>query len=158
MKNNILLLFFFIYGTNAALAQSNSVVSGNTATGTSGLATYTVGQIVYKSFSGTNASATQGLQQPFEINALNVDEVPQIQLVASVYPNPTSGNLSLTIKEYDISNIHYQLYDSIGKIILNGQINQNETQIEMVNLPAALYFLKITKNQDNLKTFKIIKN
>lgn len=77
MKNNILLLFFFIYGTNAALAQSNAVTSGNTATGTAGSATYTVGQVAYKSFSGTNGSATQGVQHPFEISTLNVDDFPK---------------------------------------------------------------------------------
>ena len=158
MKNNIHLLIFFMYGTSIALAQSNSVASGNTATGSTGSATYTFGQIVYKSFIGTNASATQGVQQPFEISTLNVDEVPQIQLIASVYPNPTIGNLNLSIREFDISNIHYQLYDINGKIISNGQINQNETEIEMVNLPSALYFLKITNNENVLKTFKIIKN
>ena len=158
MKNNLILIIFLMFGTSIALAQSNAVTSGNTATGTAGSATYTVGQVAYKSFSGTNGSATQGVQQPFEISTLNVDEVPQIQLIASVYPNPTIENLTLTIKEFDISNIDYQLYDINGKIISNGQINQNETQIEMVNLPAALYFLKITNNQNVLKTFKIIKN
>ena len=77
MKNNILLIIFLMFGTSIALAQSKAVTSGNTATGTAGSATYTVGQVAYKSFSGTNGSATQGVQHPFEISTLNVDDFPK---------------------------------------------------------------------------------
>ena len=157
MKNNIILFVFFISGTLTSLAQSNIVVSGKNATGTNGSVTYTVGQIVYKAYSGSNGTVSQGVQQPFEISTLTAIDVPQIQLIVGVYPNPTFGNIILTVKEYDFRNLKYQLFDINGKTILTGKVKQNETKIEMSSLPSASYFLKIAEKNNVLKTFKIIK-
>lgn len=158
MKNNLLLLLFFISGTNIIQAQSNTVVSGSTATGSTGTATYTVGQIDYKAHSGTSGNASQGVQQSFEIFTLSSNDIPQIQLEAIIYPNPTVRNVVLSIKDFDFTNLDYQLYDSQGRILLSGKIIQNETQLELGNLSASNYFLHITRGGANIKAFKIIKN
>ncbi len=48
--------------------QSTIPTTGSTASGSGGTATYTVGQITYKTFSGTNGTVAQGVQQPYEIS------------------------------------------------------------------------------------------
>ncbi len=141
-----------------AQAQNNTVIAGGTATGITGSATYTVGQIVYKTETASSGTISQGNQQPFEIITLSTNDIPQIQLTASVYPNPTVQNITLSITNYDSSSLNYKLYDSLGKIISNGKITEIETQIEMSHLQTAIYFLKVTDATKELKTFKIIKN
>ena len=149
-----LCLFFLLTLVNA---QNNTVASGTTATGSTGSATYSIGQIVYQTNNGSSGTISQGMQQAFEIVTLSTNDVPQIQLVAIVYPNPTVQNVTLSIKDFDITNLNYQLFDIQGRIISNGKITQNETQIEMSHLQSAHYFLKVSQANKDLKTFKIIK-
>jgi hypothetical protein len=149
----VLVLFHFLVN-----AQSNTVVSGGRASGTTGSATYSIGQIDYTTNTGTSGTVSQGVQQAFEIITLSTNEIPQIQLTALVYPNPTVQNVTLLIKEYDLTNLNYTLFDIQGRVISNGKVTQNETQIEMTFLQSAQYFLKVSENNKHLKTFKIIKN
>jgi hypothetical protein len=53
--------------------------------------------------------------------------------------------------------LKFQLFDIQGRIISNGKITQNETEIEMTSLASAQYFLKISDSNSEIKTFKIIK-
>lgn len=154
-KTLIISLFLFHFLVNA---QSKTVVSGGTASGTTGSATYSIGQIDYTTNTGANGTISQGVQQAFEIVTLSTNDVPQIQLTALVYPNPTVQNVTLLIKDFDISNLQYTLFDIQGRVISNGKVIENETQIEMASLQSAQYFLKVSENNKDLKTFKIIKN
>lgn len=153
----LFILGFLLLGT-VLNAQNNTVTTGKTAIGTNGSATYSIGQIDYQTNSGSSGIISQGVQQAFEIVTLSTNDIPQIQLVATVYPNPTVQNITLAIKEYDLTDVAYTLFDLQGRIISNGKISQNETQIEMSHLQAAHYFLKVSKANKDLKTFKIIKN
>ena len=147
-----MLLFPFI-----CKAQNNTVASGATASGTTGSATYTVGQVVYFTNSSTTGTASQGVQQAFEITTLSSSEIPEIQLLASVYPNPTTQLVTLTVKNYDLTDLKYTLYDVLGKVIQTGLVFQEETPIDLGNQQAGLYFLKINNTTSELKTFKIMK-
>jgi hypothetical protein len=151
------LLFILLLFPLMLKAQNNIVSGGSKATGTNGSFTSTIGQVFYKTLNGTNGTVSQGVHQVFEILTLGTTEIPEIQLIASVYPNPAFQNITLSIKEYDLSNLSYKLYDIQGKIIESNKITQNETQIEITSLASAHYFLKINQNASNLKTFKIIK-
>lgn len=154
----IIITFFTLFSQLVVFSQSNTVTTGKTATGATGSATYSIGQIDYQTNSGSSGTISQGIQQAFEIVTLSTNDVPQIQLVATVYPNPTVQDITLTIKEYDLTNLEYTLFDLQGRIISNGKITQNETQIEMGHLSSANYFLKVSQANKDLKTFKIIKN
>jgi hypothetical protein len=56
-----------------------------------------------------------------------------------------------------VDNLSYQLYDMNGKLLQNRKVDGNETVITMGNLVPSTYFLKVTDNQKEVKTFKIIK-
>jgi len=75
----------------------------------------------------------------------------------TVYPNPTADNLTLQIKDFNNVKLTYQLFDMNGKLLENKKIIGNETSIVMSNLVPANYFLKVTKGNKEVKTFKIIK-
>lgn len=151
-------IFILLFAQTFVFAQNNAVATGGTATGTGGSATFSIGQVHYKSTSNSSATIAEGLQQAFEIVTLSTNNIPQIQLKASVYPNPTVQNVTLSITDFDLTDLQFTLFDITGKIISIGKVTQTETQIEMRQLSQANYFLKITKNNQDLKTFKIIKN
>ena len=155
-KKTITSVAFLLLGLGGLHAQESPTAAGGDATGTGGTASYSVGQVVYTTATGTNGSVAQGVQQPFEISVTVGIKETSINLELSVYPNPTTDYL--TLKVDDNSDLNYQLYDLQGKIIANKKVTNATTIIKMEELAKALYFLNVTKNNKVVKSFKIIKN
>ena len=148
-----------VQGLSALNAQESVNVSGGNAKGNGGSSSYSIGQLVYSSYTVSNGSVAQGVQQPYEISVVTgLDEAKEINLIFSAYPNPTFNNLTLEIKDTDLSNLRYQLYDINGLLLQSGLIVGNQTEIVMENLLPGIFFVKVTKGNKELKTFKIIKN
>ena len=141
-----------------AVAQQATVSSGNNANGSGGSSSYTVGQVVYTANSGSNGSVYQGVQQPYEISTLGTDEFPEINLNFSAYPNPTDEMLTLSVENYDTTELQFQLFDVAGKLVNSNKLSGSQTQINMRGNAKGMYLLSITKNSKTIKTFKIIRN
>jgi hypothetical protein len=151
-------LWLFI-GLTGLQAQNTISASGGNASGSGGSVSYTIGQVVYNTYTGTNGSAAQGVQQPFEISVVTgIEEALDISLEIMVYPNPATDFIKLKIKNYDVQNLRYMLYNINGSLLQDNKIVGNETNIVMSNYMSATYFLKVTDNNKVIKTFKIIKN
>ena len=146
-------------GLTGLQAQESINVTGSNALGSGGSASYSVGQVVYTTNTGTNGSVAQGVQQAFEISVVTgLEEAKGINLSVTAYPNPTNDFLTLSIGEFDISNLSYQLYDMNGKLLQKEKITGNQTSIVMSNLLPSTYFVKVIQGNKEVKTFKIIKN
>jgi hypothetical protein len=144
--------------TSVAQAQESINSSGGNATGNGGTVSYSIGQVVYSSNTGNDGSVAQGVQQPYEIITVGINEnEPKISL--SVFPNPIAENLILQVNEVEHSTLNFQLCDMQGKQLSKGQIIAKQTQINTASLSSATYFINVI-NQENQKvqTFKIIKN
>lgn len=145
-------------GLTGLQAQESVNATGGNASGNGGSTSYSVGQVVYTPHTGTNGSAAQGVQQPYEISVVTgIEEATGINLSVSAYPNPTTDYLTLSIVEFDISNLSYQLYDMSGKLLQSEKIIGNQTSIVVSNLVPATYFVKVIQGNKEVKTFKIIK-
>ncbi len=146
-------------GLTGLQAQESVNATGGNASGSGGSVSYSVGQVVYTTNTGTSGSVAQGVQQPYEISVVTaIEEAKGINLSVMAYPNPTTDYLTLSIDEFGISNLSYQLYDMNGKLLQNEQITGNQTSIVMSNLVPATYFVKVIQGNKEVKTFKIIKN
>ena len=147
------------FGLTGVQAQESVNATGGNASDSGGSVSYSVGQVVYTTNTGTTGSVAQGVQQPYEISVVTgLEEATGINLSVSAYPNPTTDYLTLRIGEFDISNLSYQLYDMNGKLIQSEKIIGNQTSIVMSNLVPANYFVKVIEGDKEIKTFKIIKN
>jgi hypothetical protein len=145
-------------GVTGLRAQESINAIGGNASGSGGSASFSVGQVVYQTYTGTTGSVAEGVQQPYEISVVTaIEEAKGINLAVMAYPNPTTENLTLSIDEFDISNLSYQLYDISGKLLQSEKITGNRTNITMGDLVPAVYFLKVSQNNNEVKTFKIIK-
>ena len=157
MKKLILGCCLLGWGT-ILFAQQGTVACGGEASGSGGTASYTIGQIDYVTATGSNGSVTQGIQQPFEIFVSVGEQVSNIKLTTSVYPNPTVETLVLKIENTEVTNFTYQLYDATGKILIENKAEGVETTINMSQLSSSYYFLKVLENKKEVKTYKVIKN
>jgi hypothetical protein len=160
MKKNhkkLLILLFLWIGLTQVQAQQAVITTGGNATGSGGSASYTVGQIAYSTATGSNGVETQGVQQPYELFIVGLDENPGIDLQLTVYPNPTPAEVTLNIGSLDPKTLEYRLFDANGKILKTQIIQRELTVVPMVNLPAGNYILKVLRGKSELRTFKIIK-
>ena len=146
-------------GLTGLQAQETIPATGGNALGSGGSASYTVGQMVYQTNTGTNGSVAEGVQQPYEISIVTaIEDANGINLSISAYPNPTFDYLTLEVKDFDFSNLTFQLYDIQGKLLQNEKITDRQSRVLMNNLLPASYFVKILEGNKEVKTFKIIKN
>ena len=138
-------------------AQQATIAAGGNASGSGGTAAYSVGQVVYTTHIGTNGSVAQGVQQAYEIYTVGIAETG-FNFSLQAYPNPTTDYLTLNLGKAELSTLNFQLYDIGGKLIESKKITSTTETILVENLPSATYFLKVTNNNNEVKTFKIIKN
>jgi hypothetical protein len=146
-----LLIASFAFGQDAVTA------TGGDASGSDGTVAYAIGQVVYTTSTGTNGSSAQGVEQAYEISITTGADETVIELNASAYPNPANDFLLLRIENFEQDKMEYQLLDMEGKLISGGALNSNETQISIGSLPCASYYLKITQQQKEIKSFLIVK-
>lgn len=157
MKKTTITISSLLFCT-IALAQQGTVAAGGDAAGSGGSASYSIGQIDYVSATDGSFSVNEGLQQPYEISIVTGISEANVQLSFAVYPNPTANSVVLDIKDLDVTNLTYALFDVQGKMIKSSRISSKQTTIPMEELSKASYFLKVTDNNKEIKTFKIVKN
>ena len=149
---------FILLGLGGLHAQESPTAAGGDASGSGGTAAFSVGQVVYTANTNASGTLSQGVQQAYEIFTLSIKET-ELNISLKAFPNPTLDNLTLQISDYNNEKLSYQLYDIQGRLLNNGQIEAQQTNIEMTSLPTAIYFINVV-NQENQKvqSFKIIKN
>ena len=155
MKRTILLVCL-LFATISTYSQETIPASGGDATGSGGTSSYSVGQLVYTTNTSSNGSVTQGVQQSIELFNLSNPELTVLTLTA--YPNPTTDYVVLALTNSTLTDLSYALYDLQGRLVHKGKVNEDTTQIPMQHLESAVYLLKVNQNNQELKSFKIIKN
>jgi len=158
MKHKKIKLSVLLLGIGiTAQAQQVTTATGGDASGSGGTVAYSVGQVVYTTNTDVSGTVSQGVQQPYEIFTVGIKET-ELNILLSVFPNPTAYNLTLQISDYNNEKLSYQLFDMQGKLLNNGQVTAQQVQINTANLPPATYFINVV-NQENkkIRSFKIIK-
>lgn len=105
-----------------------------------------------------NNSWNNNLRQTFYYSQNNFTGISENKLLlnAIIYPNPTSGLITVISILSPITNI--TVYDLTGNsvyTIKNNQI-QNSVQLDLSSLNNGIYFMNIQNENGQLKTFKII--
>lgn len=176
---SILSLIFlaFVHCVPSVLAQQSVNSAGGKTSGSGGNTYYSVGQVVFSNLNSGVGSVSQGVQQPFEIQAITgIESALGIQLLVSAYPNPAADFLILEIDattSFSNKSLRYQLYDMQGKLLIDKDISSTQTKIDMNILLPAIYFLNVSERKIDtyvtktnkskgeplmlLKTFRIIK-
>lgn len=144
----------FCLGT--AVAQNAVVPVGGTASGNGGTVTYTVGQIAVQTNSDGTVSISEGVQQPYEISVVGVDEYPSITLNAVLFPNPTQGNVQLTIDNLQFEG-EVKIFDLNGKFLFSKKIEGENTALDLSRYAPATYYVNVYSGKKMLKSFKVVK-
>lgn len=119
---------------------------------------YTAGtNFHYTPTAGWSASGTQRarfIRPIFQASPAGVDESNPLALL--VYPNPSNGLFNVSIPNSDFS--HYQIMDITGKIIRNGSLQNNQSNIDITSCSNGIYMLQIIQNGIIVAKEYLVKN
>ncbi len=158
MKKGVLftIIASFIYmGINA---QQLEVVatSGDFYENSSGSLSWTLGEVVIETLGETNFILTQGLQQS-KLTVTAIDELQTSVIELSVYPNPTNSFLFIEVKTDKQRDLQINLFDLNGKLLLLKKITGNKQTIHMQNYKPAIYILKVTEGNKEIRKKQNVK-
>ncbi len=155
-------LIFIMLGVMTAFAQSAIVTVGGDAQSNGGSVSYTVGQVAVQTVANSNGSVSvaEGVQQPYEIMTVGVDDYPQIVLDAVVYPNPTDNVAQLRLNGFEIpaDGLRAILYDGSGKRLQTLSVTGDLTPFQIGQYATGTYYLEVRDEKRILKTFKVVRS
>ena len=157
MKRSVVFIFaLWVLTMHTINAQSDIVPMGGDMEGSGVTISYTIGQIAVQSYGEGSTNISEGVQQPYEIQTIGIDNYPGITLSAMVYPNPTTSNLQLAISNEEFEG-EVKVFDTNGKYLFSRKIKGSATEIPMSDLAAGTYFVNVLKGTQVLKSFKVVK-
>jgi hypothetical protein len=75
----------------------------------------------------------------------------------SVYPNPTTGLLNITLTGALGQHTTIELYDAIGKLVVKQSLTDELNSINISDLTNGIYLFKILSNTTAVKIGKLVK-
>ncbi len=154
-KSIAIVITVLAFSQNYAQTGVNS--SFGNASGSEGSIHYSLGQVFYSTTTSSDGEASQGVQKAFEVYIVGLGE-GVLELDVEIYPNPTSGILTLSSTVAVSQKINYSVYDQMGKLIERKELISQNTQIDLSALETGLYFIYLSNDIIGEKIFKIIKN
>lgn len=93
--------------------------------------------------------------EPQDIAASLIDVVAS--KAVRIYPNPTDGNLTISIDDYEESDqASFVIYDLSGIIVYNSEATEQASSIDISSCQPGIYILSININ-GNLSSWRVIK-
>jgi hypothetical protein len=65
----------------------------------------------------------------------------------SIFPNPTTTNLHLSISNWQSEKLQIEIFDVLGKEIFTSAINHQPSTIDISGFPSGVYYLKISSEE-----------
>jgi hypothetical protein len=118
----------------------------------------TINAIVGNGSTGSVSVTTPGGKDSLAGFIFNPNQTSLLELAAKnlqVYPNPAQDNITIQ-SEMNLIGQSYNIYDCIGKLVLNGAIENQTTPISLQALNNGIYTLVIGTN--SRKVIKLVKS
>ena len=145
-----LIIPFFLH------AQEVVTSSGGYGAATGVKITWTVGETITETITGSSVILTQGFNQGDLIITV-IKDADENNLTLKVFPNPASDRVTISSGITGIDNLRYVLIDTNGKILINNRLLFPESQFSVSHLKPAIYFLKIFDGRKEIGVYKIVK-
>jgi len=89
--------------------------------------------------------------QRFNNSPLSIPDIEQNKI--AIYPNPSSGIFQIQ-NETPFYNTPYEIFDSLGRVVLSGHFNENSPSINLSNVESGVCFLKVSEISQTIKLLK----
>ena len=152
----IVLIFFSHY----SFAQQSVVSSGSSVVSNQGSFSFSIGQILTSQNLSSSASMfgesivlSHGVQQVF---LQRCSENEKVEILAT--PNPSDGQFTINLINWDEKEINLNIYDALGKNVFAGNIENDQTKLNLSNLSSGVYIMSLGYHCGTLSTFKLLIN
>jgi uncharacterized repeat protein (TIGR01451 family) len=88
------------------------------------------------------------------VNALSTDSFEQGAF--TLYPNPTSGMVTIALKDTSLTIDALHVMDVSGKTVLSKTVNDSKAVVDVTSLANGMYFIQLKAGQQE-KTIKVVK-
>ncbi len=78
--------------------------------------------------------------------------------VITLFPNPNSGYVIVTLKDDAMRGGYLELYDALGKLVMKELLNEEKVVIKTNTLEEGIYMYKVIHKGQILKTGRMIRN
>jgi Leucine-rich repeat (LRR) protein len=126
-------------------SNGNSPISGATSQTFTPVTTGTYSVVVALG----SCSATSNCIAVTTLGTANFDPVSALK----VYPNPSHGIFNVQIE----NSAKLEVYDNLGKELKSENLTEGISKIDLSRFPSGLYFLKVTNENNQVKTVKVVK-
>lgn len=89
--------------------------------------------------------AASRVESSFECELIGITDY---KFDVSVFPNPTQNNITVSLN----TDAHFKVYSTLGQLIMDGEVTQNNNQIDFSNFANGIYYLRL-----DTETIRIIK-
>ena len=136
-------------------AQQDVIAAGGNASSSAGNISYSIGQVIYTNESNADGSINQGVQQPFSITPIFVEESMK-EIVVALYPNPTRDQVLISIPVLRVG-MTISVFDIQGTQIEERPVQSSQTLLFVNDWPAAQYIIRLCDNTRTCAEYKLIK-
>lgn len=139
-------------------AQVGVGVSGGSVSGLNGSVGFAIGQVTCPLQGGFSGQIGIVVQEPVAHFGASEKLPPDgMEAKIRVSPNPTVDDVTLEIDECPALPPYAFLYDKYGLLVQEIPVNERLTHIFMGAYSTGIYTLKVSFDNQDVKTFKIIK-
>ena len=127
---------------------------GGSYTNSNGSIDFTIGEVIINTGTDGTNDLTQGFHQTnWKFSGLE-NHTPSYEAI--IFPNPTEESLNIKTSTYE--NVVYSLYDAQGKLVMQNELFEEQTSLQVSHLAPGKYTLVLNNKTEKLKTFKLIKH
>jgi hypothetical protein len=99
----------------------------------------------------SRSNRTSGIFNPGEGTGDTNNELAELDLdnAVSIYPNPSKGVFNIELEGFENHIVNYQVFDIQGKVVANGSIEHNFTQLNFNGMESGVYVVQLTTDFHN---------
>ncbi len=147
-------ILIFIFFPLITFSQEVISSQGNSYTNSNVNIDFTIGEVIINTETDGTHYMTQGFHQTNWVFAGLENHTPNYEAI--IFPNPTEESLNIKTSTYE--NVVYTLYDAQGKLIMQNELFEEQTSLQVDHLASGKYSLVLNSKTEKLKTFSLIKH
>ncbi|MCF8428081.1 MAG: T9SS type A sorting domain-containing protein [Bacteroidia bacterium] len=131
--------------------------AGGAISGSGGNVSFSIGQVFFIPQKSATGSVELGVQHSYEIVKVGLETTSLVESI-QIFPNPTTDNLTIQLRNYPSNKFSFEVYDMQGKLILCGPIVGIKTSVDFYDFAPATYLIIIKDSfLQQVQSFKINK-
>jgi aminopeptidase N len=87
---------------------------------------------------------------------VGLNENEQAEKTVVVFPNPAKNQFTISAENFDAVDCSYEVYDLSGRKLLEGKLNNKQTQVSLNSLSSGHYTVKILSGKEKISSHKIV--